>query len=57
MLARYRTIETKAENVEKMRITFLEDAALRGVREDGHENAWIIAMDKKPEAYKAFDMR
>jgi DDE family transposase len=64
LLVGYRTIQTKAENLEKLGLTFLEDAVLTGVREqtniavvheEGHENAWIIAMAKKPDAYKAFD--
>jgi len=64
ILIGYRTIETRAENLEKMGLTFLEDAVLTGVheqtniavvREEGYENAWIIAMAKKPDAYKAFD--
>jgi hypothetical protein len=64
LLVGYRTIETKAEKLEKLGLTFLEEATLTGVREqtniavvreDGHDTAWIIAMAKKPDAYKAFD--
>jgi hypothetical protein len=64
ILVGYRTVETKAENLEKLGLTFLEDAVLTGLHEqtniavvhqEGHEYAWIIAMAKKPDAYKAFD--
>ncbi len=64
LLVGYRTLETKAENLENIGLAFLEDATLTGVREqtniaivheEGHKNAWIIAMAKKPDSYKAFD--
>lgn len=64
LIVGYRTIEAKAEDLESLGLTFLEDATLTGVREqtniavvheDGHEKAWIIAMAKKPDSYKALD--
>ena len=64
LIVGYQTIETKAENLEKLGLTFVENATLTGiheqtniavVHEDGHENAWIIAMAKKPNSYKALD--
>jgi Transposase DDE domain len=64
LIVGYRTLETKAEKLEELGLTFLQDAVLTGfheqtniavVREAGYENAWIIAMAKRPDFYKAFD--
>ncbi len=29
---------------------------IAGIHEEGHDEAWIIAMSKKPDFYKALDM-
>ncbi len=57
-------IEMKAKDIEQTEKHFIENVTLTGLREqtniaviheEGHEEAWIIAMSKKPDFYKALD--
>jgi hypothetical protein len=57
-------IEMKAKDLEQAEKFFIEGATITGLREqtniaviheEGHKEAWIIAMSKKPDFYKALD--
>lgn len=56
--------EMKTKDLEQLEDPFIEHVTLTGLREqtnialiheEGHEEAWIIAMSKKPDFYKALD--
>jgi hypothetical protein len=56
--------EMKIKEIEQTGKHFLENVTITGLREqtniaviheEGHDEAWIIAMSKKPDSYKALD--
>ena len=51
-----RDLEKLGENFEDATITSLrEQTNIAIIHEEGHEEAWIIAMNQKPDFYKALD--
>jgi hypothetical protein len=64
LIIRHGLDEMKTNDLESRQDYFIEDATLTDLREqtniatiheEGHEEAWIIAMNQKPDFYKALD--